>query len=162
MRGEIFIPDKFTTEEDSIIIKFYGKIPIRGIGPEKETLQSKLWGRSESQIEKRIDELGLNGTTLEYLKHFSLEDIEYLKNNYATTSWEEMSFVLGRKKDGIVLKASSLELRRKRNSSWSPEDIEYLKNNYLTMTAGEIGEHLNRKDHSIYHKAQRLGLEKRK
>ncbi|MCK9458688.1 MAG: hypothetical protein M0R80_03550 [Proteobacteria bacterium] len=105
--------------------------------------------------------MGLNGTNLEYLKHFSSEDIEYLKRSYATTSWEEMSFVLGRKKEGIILKASSLGLRRKRNSSWSPEDIDYLKNNYLTMTAGEIGEHLGRKDHSVYHKAKRLNLEKR-
>jgi hypothetical protein len=105
--------------------------------------------------------LGLNGIHLEYLRHYTLEDIEYLKKNYANTSWEEMMFVLGRKKESITLKAGKLGLKRaQRPCVWSPSEEEFLKENYSTMTGSEIGTKLGKSSHSVYHKAARLGLVK--
>jgi len=99
---------------------------------------------------------------LKYLNHYSTEDIEYLKKNYATTSWEEMFFVLGRDRDSITNKACKLGLKRaERESMWSFSDREYLIENYSTMTAREIGDKLGKTNFSVYHKAKKLGLRKR-
>jgi hypothetical protein len=105
--------------------------------------------------------LGLTGIHLEYLKHYTPEDIEYLKKNYAATSWEEMMFVLGRKKESITLKAGKLGLKRaQRPCVWTSSEEEFLRENYSTMTGSEIGEKLGKSSHSIYHKSARLGLVK--
>jgi hypothetical protein len=155
------MPDPFTTEEDSILKEFYGKIPIRR-NARKESLQDKLWGRSESQIINRIKELELKVPKLEYLHHYNQEDIEYLKKNYATTSWEELTFMLGRDRDSITSKACKLGLKRaERESTWSSDDIKYLVENYPTMTAREIGEKLGKSRFSVYHRAGKMGLKKR-
>jgi hypothetical protein len=155
------MPDPFTIEEDAILTEFYGKIPIRR-NIRKDSLQDKLWGRSESQIINRIKELELKVPKLEYLHHYSPEDIEYLKKSYANTSWEELTFMLGRDRDSITNKACKLGLRRKeRESTWSSRDIEYLEENYSAMTAREIGEKLGKSRFSVYHKAGKMGLRKR-
>ena len=156
------MPDPFTTEEDAILTEFYGKIPIRR-NIRKDSLQDKLWGRSESQIINRIKELELKVPKLEYLHHYSPEDIEYLKRNYEKTSWEELTFMLGRDRDSITNKACKLGLKRaeQRESTWSFGDREYLINNYSTMTAREIGEKLGKSRFSVYHKAGKMGLRKR-
>ena len=102
------MPDDFTPEEDEILRKYYGKVPLRG------TIQEMLWGRSESQIIKRIQVLGLKHGVLEYMRHYSDQDLEYLRENYADAPWEELTERLGRSKRNLTYKANKLGLKRNR------------------------------------------------
>ena len=55
------------------------------------------------------------------------EEIEYLEENYSSTSFEEMSRVLNREIPAIQTKACKLKITK--NAEWTDEEIEYLKNN---------------------------------
>jgi len=157
------MPNPFTTEEDSIIKEFYGKIQIRR-NPRRDSLQSRLWGRSEGQIKNRIKELNLEKSDLKYLNHYSQEEIIYLKENYAYASWKDLISKLGRKKENIMTKASSLKLKRsiprERRGTWSVDEEEYLRDNYKIISDNIIEKKLNKSRSSVYNKAKRMGLGK--
>lgn len=102
------MPDKWTPEEDEILKELYGKVTLR------TEIQEKLWGRSESQIIKRVKELGLTHGVLEYMRHYTPEDTEYLRENYAQAPWEEILERLGRSKKNIIYKANRMGLKRNR------------------------------------------------
>lgn len=86
------------------------------------------------------------------------EDIKYLKENYCSTSFEEMSRILGREIPAIQTKACKLKITK--NTEWSDEEIECLKNNYQTKTNEELSKILGRTKTAIDLKINRLGLKK--
>lgn len=89
------------------------------------------------------------------------EEIEYLKENYSSTSFDEMSRVLNRGISAIQAKACKLKITK--NTEWTDEEIEYLKNNYQTKTYKELSNYLNgRTKSAIDLKINRLGLKKSK
>lgn len=89
------------------------------------------------------------------------EDIEYLKNNYSSTSFEEMSKILRREIPAIQTKACKLKITK--NQEWSDAEIEYLKNNYQTKTYKELSKELDgRTKTAIDLKINKLGLKKSK
>lgn len=65
-------------------------------------------------------------------KQWSVEDIEYLKNNIATSNFEELAKHFGVSKNSIAHKASKLGLRRKESSGqlWTETEDELLKKHF--------------------------------
>lgn len=89
------------------------------------------------------------------------EDIEYLKENYSSTSFEEMSRVLKREISAIHTKSCKLKITK--NQEWSDAEIKYLKNNYQTKTYKELSKELDgRTKTAIDLKINKLGLKKSK
>ena len=88
-------------------------------------------------------------------------EIVYLKENYYSLSFEEMSNTLNREPSAIKSKACKLKITN--NSKWTIEEIEYLKNNYQTKTYKELSKELNgRTKTAIDLKINKLGLHKNK
>lgn len=86
-------------------------------------------------------------------------EIVYLKNNYYSSTLEELSKKLNRKPSAIKIKACKLKITN--NTEWSNNELEYLKNNYQTKTYKELSQNLQgRTKTAIDIKINRLGLKK--
>ena len=117
--------------------------------------------RSVSSVQKKSSELGLLEKREKYYKHiWTDEKIEYLKENYATATFEEMSLHLNKGISTIRWKGNSLGLKRKRKcyKYWTDEDVDFLKQNFESMDAEVIAQKLNKPVKSIKIKAYRLDL----
>ena len=95
----------FSEEEDAILKRLYGKAPVRTI------IMSEIWGRSEPQITSRAKELGLRNQ-MRYRNHWTVEDMEYLADNYESAEWGVMVDTLHRPGSAIRNKASLMGLKR--------------------------------------------------
>jgi hypothetical protein len=89
-------------------------------------------------------------------------DIDFLKENYSTLTWDELVKTLGKSKNYIIHKACELGLKRE-IFFWSAEEITILKENYESKSISEISKILNSKfsESSITTKAYKLGIKKR-
>jgi hypothetical protein len=153
------MPIPFTPEEDDLIKQHYGTMPIR-------RLMKIVWGRSEAQLLKRVEELGFEKRGYHYRMRYTRQELDWLVNHYPTASWEEiLEHFPNRKKIAIWDKASKIGLKREvfeGRSTWTEENIYFLKENYRKINAKEISEKINKPISSVYHKAVDLGLSRRK
>lgn len=99
------------------------------------------------------------------MKHWTKDELEYVKNNYLTLSLEELSLKLNRSEIAIYKKIIKMGLNnhtKYRNNlkkrEWEKEEIEYLKENYAKTPMKEIMVHLNRGEMSIRRKASHLNI----
>lgn len=90
--------------------------------------------------------------------YWNNEEIEFLKNNYDTMSYKEISSILGKTEGAIRAKCFDLSLVK--HSRWTNEEILYLRENYEIKPTQEIASHLNRSSNSIKIKARKCGLKK--
>lgn len=87
------------------------------------------------------------------------EEIEFLKQNYNTATWDELiSNFKNRTKTSIRGKAKGLKLRR--NTRWTKKEIEFLQQNYKSTPWEKIISNLNRTKVSIKGKARGLKLKR--
>lgn len=110
---------------------------------------------------------------------YSDEDIQYVKDNFRTTSALEMSKKLGRTPGSVKGLMERFELKRtpeevalvfskikggaKRGDiepgrMYTPDDMQYLRDNYVNKTADEMAAHLKRDRRAIREKLQKMGL----
>lgn len=89
------------------------------------------------------------------------EEIEYLKENYMTTDWNDILInIPNHNKQNIISKASQLKLKRE-IYYWNDDDIRILKSGYKDkLSTNEIQKKLNNKFsiEAISTKASKLGL----
>lgn len=97
-------------------------------------------------------------------RRWTSEEMQYLKDNYATADWNELLSTLNRfSKEAIISKASVLKIKRE-IFFWSDEDLAILKQGYDDkLSCKEIRSLLNNKftEDAIVTKANLLGYRKR-
>lgn len=93
---------------------------------------------------------------------WTIEQIQYLKDNYLVKSHKEMAEILGRSADSVKIKCKDLRLLKKDFEFWSEEKEKIIISLFGTMTYDKIAEKVNKSKGSVIHKLQRLGLIKEK
>lgn len=98
-------------------------------------------------------------------KHWTSEELDYLKSHYASTPITELCSHLQRTEDSIQRKANYLGLLSNRghtSKNWTQVEDDLLRSIYATTSKPEMREVFKKSDSAIYHRANRLGLEKTK
>ena len=120
------------------------------------TLQcARVLGYTESHIQRRVRQLGLN----KKIKFWSKEEVETLRelsNKHFTQA--EIAEVLDKTITQIKNKLSVLRIK---SSWWSESEVSFLKANYNSHNACEIAKCLNRSKATVYRKASLLSLTKK-
>lgn len=81
---------------------------------------------------------------------FSLDEIEFLRENYIKRDISDLSIVMGRSKKSIRDKAWRLGISTKRiEYEWDKEDILFLSQNYGVLTVSDIAIKLNKSFDSV-------------
>ena len=110
---------------------------------------------------RRVKNMGIFSSPRKY---WSDDELNYLKNNYAHASWEELcAFLKGRDKATIISKASTLGLKRMIHF-WSNEDVDLLTTMYANKFSLKKMEEMFGYKYSqgaIATKAKTLGLQLR-
>lgn len=91
-------------------------------------------------------------------KKWTEEDIEFLKWNYETLSYEEIGDALGRSYESVRSKANKLKFPRK--NGWTEDETRYLKENYSRTSIKEISYTLKKSEASVGAKAFSMGITK--
>lgn len=84
-------------------------------------------------------------------KHYTKNDIEYIKTNYGKIPTEQIAATLGFSDNSIQQKAWRLSMTGK-IYVWSPEDIDYLIEFFYKLSNQIIANHLNRSQRAIIKK----------
>jgi len=149
---------KWTEDECNILKKYYPFMSTADIN------RKYLSGRTPSQIlDKATKSLGLKKSK-DYVANWSIEQIDYLKNNYKNLniSVEEMSKYIKKRIPAIIARANAMGLIRDKTVAWSAEEIEMLKKYYPTMKTNElIDKYLPEKNYNqIMNFTKKIGLKK--
>ena len=150
------------TAQDVLRLKQY-------IGVAQPSVIARILGRSVSDVEKQIAELGqvrLDGS-------WSRDEIAELKRIYGTRTSDDLSRVFGRSTKDIESVAKELALAKDkafirkikgeastRMPRWTPAELEILRADYERCSNLDIAHRLNRSVKSVVSKAHNLGLKK--
>ena len=99
-------------------------------------------------------------------RHWTLYEIDELRERYPTTDTRQIARDMGRSITGVQRKAQDLGLRKvvpQRGGSfrrWSDEDLEFLREHYATMITDALAKKLGRSVRTVYATAAELGLRK--
>lgn len=88
----------------------------------------------------------------------TIEEKEYIKNNYNKYTVRELAKQINRSEATISRVANELGMSKQIHKSWTDDEENYLFNNYLSMTAEELAKNLNRGVVSVRAHLQDLGL----
>ena len=126
---------RWTTEEEKILADNYAEADLNKL--------SKRLGRSYNAILQRARQ---NGLKRNVRKVWTLEKIEYLKNNYHSMSSAEIAKKLNVNKQSVWSKAAELKLgpRDREEEYTEEEDKQLLKLKTKGLTWKQIGKKLNR------------------
>ncbi|WP_047609053.1 hypothetical protein [Rahnella aquatilis] len=91
---------------------------------------------------------------------WTLNDLNFLENNYATMPVTEISAKLGRTPGAVALMADKLGCRRKKNAPWSEPEKEIIRTHYTKgIEAGALTQLLpGRSINAIFSKAETMGV----
>ena len=131
-----------------IIIDTY---PIYGINETIKKLNLTEYEKSSVQHQAQILHLKRTG------KYFTENEIQYLKDNYATKTVDEIANYFNKSKEVIIHKASSLGLSND-IFYYSYNDIIFIKDNYNKLSNQELSDKLGKTLSGIETKIYKLGL----
>jgi hypothetical protein len=92
-------------------------------------------------------------------KHWTDEDIQYLKENYSIADIDELANRLERSVDSVRWQASNLKLTSDRNY-WSKEEVLFIAQYCTSLTYQEMADKLGRTARSVAHKVHNLKIAK--
>lgn len=92
------------------------------------------------------------------LKRWNEDELRFLKDNYATMPYSEISQKLERTEGAIRAKCFDLGLVKK--DFWSEEEISFIRENVSNYTYKEMARILNRSENSVHLKANKMGVKK--
>lgn len=94
-------------------------------------------------------------------KQWTIEDEQYLRDNYDKKTVEEIASYLNRTTYAVRNKAKKMGMHRVTDvipGVWKEVEEEYLKKHYCNTSAAEIGEKIGKSAMAVRKKAQKLGL----
>lgn len=89
---------------------------------------------------------------------WTIKEVTFLKENYASMSTKDISDHLNRPVSGIVGKASALGISKGYFVTWTTDMEQYLRDNFLTRTQKEMAEALGLTESKVANKVFKLGL----
>jgi hypothetical protein len=141
----------------------------RYLGATTPEVISRVLGRDQGEVERRILELG----RIRHDGEWTREEIVELKRIFGTRTDDDLSRIFGRNVAAIQDVAEKLALAKDkafmrrlsgeastRMPRWSLEELEILKQDYPQLPNLEIARKLDRSVKSIVSKAHNLGLKK--
>lgn len=99
------------------------------------------------------------------MRRFTPEEDTYIRDNWKTSSDEDIAKVLGRSKEVICNRRHTLGLKHResyRGPNWSERELEYIRSNWGEKTIPQIAKALGRTITSVKVKSQRMGLKGQK
>lgn len=162
----------WSQQEDDFLIKNIDHLPIR-------TIAQQL-GRTLGSAKCRQFKLNLHQPKREYVNNqpsaYTDEEIQYLKDNWATKWVPEMAAHLGRTQDAVKKKGNALGLFKtleqqiairskkpvrksaKKFDKWTPDEVQFLTDNFNKKSYRELADELNRSFASVVKKSHSLGF----
>lgn len=92
------------------------------------------------------------------MERWTQKQIEYLKNNYKSSSYKEIAKVI-HKTEGSI-RAKCFDLGIVKNNRWSDEEKLFLQSNYKYKTNKELANQFNRTEASIAIQLKKLGCKR--
>ena len=92
------------------------------------------------------------------MKNFTNKEIEYIKKNFKTKTYKQLSEDLDILESSVKYIISELGLCKQPHKKWNQEEDEFLIQNYDKLTSAEIAKKLNRTIPSINARREKLGL----
>lgn len=170
----------WTEEETNFLKENYKKMKVsaiaKALGVTEQSVKSrakilKIQASWSSKQERRRLVNKINSMA----KRWTVEETEYLKNNYDKVSMEEMIKKIGKTASAINGKIRSLKLQGLLNSRqlplnlekksanrerWTISETKYLKNNINIKPIAEICKELGRGENSVKSKLNRMRMKK--
>lgn len=97
---------------------------------------------------------------IQRVQGYTDEEIQYIIDNYQTSTNKEIAKALNKKVSSITHAARMNGLIKQPHKEWTDEENIFLKENYETMTSKELAKALGRTKPSIDVQKERLGLSK--
>lgn len=97
---------------------------------------------------------------IQRVKGYTDEEIQYIIDNYHTSTNKEIAKTLNRSTTSITYVARMNNLIKQPHKDWTDEENKFLEENYTTMTTKELAKALDRTKPSIDSQKQKLGLDK--
>ena len=91
------------------------------------------------------------------LRRWTTEEIDFLKNNFATMTHKELGATLDRTVSAVCAKCFELGLYKK-EYPWTEKELKFLQDNYNNMTYRQIAHELGRTLDAVRSKAAILGI----
>lgn len=114
--------------------------------------------KSKSGVLSKIDDLGIS---LKKMKRYTLQEINFIKENYKVLGIKKIAEQLNRSEQEINRKTLQLGLREKsRQDTFSEDDIKFIKDNYQKLTKQELSKCLGKTKGQISGAMNRLHLTK--
>lgn len=94
------------------------------------------------------------------MNEYSIEEIKFLRDNYATMSISDIANKLNRPYGSVFMKARRIGLTKYgcKNNEWSDAEIEFLKDNWKNLSTKELANQLGRTEKAVHVKKSKLGL----
>jgi transcriptional regulator with PAS, ATPase and Fis domain len=92
-------------------------------------------------------------------KYFTNKEIQYLKDNYASKTVNEITSILHKNKSAVLHMACKLGLSND-IYYYSDEDVQFLKDNYNKLSNQQLADKLGKTSSAIETKISKLGLTK--
>lgn len=92
------------------------------------------------------------------MERWTKEQEQYLKENYKTKKYCEISKEISKTENAIRAKCFDLGLVK--NNGWTDDEIEYIRANYQKLSVKKMAEELNRTPNAVKLKAERIGCKK--
>ena len=122
---------------------------------------AKALGRTKAAVTRKAAKLKITANTCGNRKHWSSEEVEYLKENYNKIPTKEISSKLRRSQESVKHKAAALSLRKKaktKHRPWTEKEVRYMERNYERQPAAVTAKRLKRTIYSVRRKAETLKM----
>lgn len=122
---------------------------------------AKALGRTKAAVTRKAAKLKITANTCGNRKHWSSEEVEYLKANYNKIPTKEIAIKLRRSQESVKHKAAALSLREKaktKHRPWTEKEVRYIERNYERQPAAVTAKRLKRTIYSVRRKAETLKI----
>jgi len=123
--------------------------------------------RTTPAIQNMAYRLGLKKNYSDNIKRYrmgnecwSKDEIQFLKQSYQTSTYEEIAKQLGRSEGAVRDRASILRLTK--NSLWTKKEIDFVRKKFSTMECTEIAVRLGRTTGGVWKVIRNLKLARKK
>lgn len=122
---------------------------------------AKALCRTKAAVTRKAAKLKITTKNYEGKKHWTQDEIDYLKEYYGKMPTREIAVVLGRTQESVKHKAAALSLREKaktKHRPWTEKEVRYIERNYERQPAAVTAKRLKRTIYSVRRKAETLKM----
>lgn len=141
-------PNMWTKDDIRRLKKMYPEVPVKQV--------AKILKRSETAVISKAGDLGIKKKFRIDRRHWSKEELRFLKKNFPEMDFKTMAKKLGRSHSAVRSRANKLGLRSV--VYWTEKEDALLKRQYLRSDVKDVTKKLGRTASSVKSRALKLGL----